>query len=1148
MQNNIRVSEAGAADSARADLTLQQMRAAVALALGEPVDTVLDHDDLIHRGLDSIAIMRLANVWRLRGVELKFAELIATPKLATWWALAAARDLSEAGSALPDVSVDESQPFELAPMQQAYWIGATQRQLISPVSAQYYVEFDGKGVEPAHLERAVLALQNRHPMLRARFLAEGRQQIMEHGAWQRLELNDLTAASSEAAQQELLRIRERLASRRMAIERGEVFDIQLSLLANRACRMHVTITMLVADARSFQIFLDDLALLYAEPGRGLKPLQYTFQKYLAFQAVRRNTAREQAKVYWQGKVALLPERPLLPLAIEQRRLGQHTVGRRYYWVPPRQQQMLEQHCRQHGITLSTALLHAFVEIIGAWSVEPRFLINMPLFDREEWHPDVGSIVGDFSNLLIVSADVTHSAPFAEGARRLQAALLSDASHAEYSGLEVLREIAKLRPGDWTFAPVVFTSAIGMGDLFSQTVRECFGRPGWTVSQTPQVWLDFQVTERDGGLLLNWDLIEEIFPEGMVDTLFDAYVSLLAWLADTGPHWSEVRSLLPRPQQSVRRAVNSCGGVPPSQLLHEGFFARAAEDPDRLALAWGENQAWAYGVLAERARAVSRSLREAGVEPGDTVAITMSRSADYIAAVLGVLAAAAVFVPVSADQPVLRRAQIYASAGARLVLTRAQDWHALEWPDTAPVLVVESAYEKGGSTDELSNAGPNSLAYVIYTSGSTGTPKGVEMTHAAAMNTISDVNERFGVGAEDRVLAVSAADFDLSIYDIFGLLSVGGALVLVDEQSKIDARQWLELAGRWRVSIWNSVPALLDMLLVSASAHAVDLQLRVALVSGDWVPLDLPARLRAACPDCRFIALGGATEAAIWSNFIEVEQVDSTWRSIPYGLPLRNQKFRVVDSRNRDRPDWVAGDLWIGGHGVAQGYRGDPERTALQFVEHEGERWYKTGDRARYWPTGSLEFLGRRDLQVKIRGHRIELGEVEAALAAHPCVRRAAVVVARGGQLGAFLCADSGAVTDAEIKAFCVARLPRYMVPSAIVLLQELPLTANGKVDRRELERLLMNDRPIDEEQLPASGLQAAVAKIWSDLLGIENIGCGQNFFVLGGDSLLATRLIAKIRGALGAELSLLQMQLAPTIRELTALIENARGSVEEGVI
>ena len=468
-----------------------------------------------------------------------------------------------------------------------------------------------------------------------------------------------------------------------------------------------------------------------------------------------------------------------------------------------------------------------------------------------------------------------------------------------------------------------------------------------------------------------------------------------------------------------------------------------------------------------------------------------------------------------------------------------------------VVVVERAWAVAPLASPVV-VGGDELAYVIYTSGSTGEPKGVEVSHRSALNTVVDVNERFGVGGSDRVLALSSLDFDLSVYDVFGLLSVGGSVVLVGEEERREAGWWVQAVRRWSVTVWNSVPALLDMALVAGAERPGWADgLRLVLVSGDWVGLDLPDRLRGQCAGARLVALGGATEAAIWSNAFEVESVAAHWRSVPYGFPLRNQMFRVVDGRGRDCPDWVAGELWIGGVGVARGYRGDPVRTGARFVTVDGTRWYRTGDMGRYWPDGTLEFLGRRDFQVKLGGHRIELGEIEAALSTHPAVVRAVAVVTGQRRLAALVVTTAAATADPEqLRHLCTQRLPTYMVPDRIITTDTLPLTANGKVDRTAITTLLSTTAN-QPGQPPTGPIETTLATIWTHLLNTNPIHRDDNFFTLGGDSLLATQLVAAVRQEFGVALSLRLLLGLPTLAELAAWTQAELGAsptVEEGVV
>ncbi len=1138
--------------SALIPLTKDALRTAVANLLQTGENGIDDREDLIAVGLDSIGVMGLVNDWQAAGIDLKFGELMEKPTIADWWMLLSTTRANGDGAGVhrPVGEVDRSAPFPLTPMQHAYWIGRGNEQTLGGVGCHFYAEIDGSGIEPQRLESAVRALFARHEMLRACFLNDGRQRIGAKGIWSTLAVHDLRDLPESEVDAKLGETRQALSHRRLAVEDGEVFDVQLSLLPEGATRLHVNVDLLVADVLSIQILYRDLARIYRNPHDELPSLSHSFARYLAEQDARRAAGRKRARSYWQDRLDELPGAPGLPLAVEPEHIGVPQVVRRAHRLTPADWQSLTERAREHGLTLSMALAAAFAEILAAWSSDPRFLLNVPLFDREALHPDTQNLVADFTNLILLEVDASTTLSFAERAKRLQARFHADASNSEYSGIDVLRDLTRTRNGQPVNAPVVLTSALGMGDLFHSDVRDTLGTPGWMVSQTPQVWLDHQVLEFEGGLLFNWDAVEELFPAGLLDAMFAAYVGLLGWLAAADADWGQVvPELLPASQAAVRQKVNATSARESGRLLHEAFLGQARSRPERLALAWGEDGQLSYGELAQRAGAVAGLLIDRGVKPGDTVAVTLPKGPAQVVAVLGVLFAGGAYVPVGVDQPVQRRERIYTNAGAALVLTGAAERDRLDWPASVQLVTVEDAAEASPLQEPIMVPG-ESMAYVIYTSGSTGEPKGVEITHRSAVNTIEDVNARFGVGEDDRTLAVSALDFDLSVYDLFGLLAVGGAVVLIDEADRREPRRWLELLTRWKVTVWNTVPALLDMLLVTASDSEPRPSLRLALVSGDWVGLDLPGRLAATCPDARFVALGGATEAAIWSNYFQVEQVPEEWRSIPYGYPLRNQTFRVIDARGRDCPDWVQGELWIGGAGVARGYRGNPEGTARQFIERDGERWYRTGDLGRYWPDGTIEFLGRVDHQVKVRGHRIELGEIEAALESHPHIHQAETIATatRPPRLIALLTPTGPEIDPQTLASYLAERLPAYAIPNTFIQLDSFPLTSNGKIDRDVLTQIAEEQPDTTQDEPPQGELETTLAHIWSELLDLPTIGRNQNFFVLGGDSLLATRLVTRLRaaGVIGWELT--QLFATPTLKDFAATLTLGEATSAAGTL
>ncbi|OIN46444.1 non-ribosomal peptide synthetase [Pseudomonas azotoformans] len=1065
--------------------TATLLRQSLSEALGQPADQIPLEANLIEWGLDSVTLIRLAGQWRRHGLAARFAELVADPRLCAWLSL-----LDSAALAPRAVSTaqDDGQPFELAPMQHAYWIGRTPGQQLGGVAAHFYNEFDGHDVDPIRLDAAVRALLARHPMLRAQFLEDGRQQILAHSPWSGLKVHDLRQASAEQVQQRLAALRSELSHRQLAVDQGQVLDIQLSLLPH-GTRLHLNLDMLAADALSLRTLLGDLVQLYR--GQPLPALGYTFARYLA--DLRQEQAgpepRErhaQAREYWLQRLDQLPAAPSLPINPQG---DDHQVRRRHHWLSPSHRKAFERHAREHALTPAMALAAVFCEALGTWSDSPELLLNLPLFNRTALHADIDRVVGDFTSSLLLAWDGRVAGSFVTRAKALQKRFHADAGHSAFSGLEVLRELSRQR-GEQVLAPVVYTSALGLGELFADGVQQSFGEPAWIISQGPQVWLDAQVTELDGGILVNLDAREGLFAEGVLDGLFNAYTDVLQRLCRESSAWhSAPPALLPATQRAVRNAAQGQAAALPTQRLHEAFFAQARLTPDAPALLQADLAAITYAELAERALQVAASLQAQGIGRGDVVALQLPKGPEQVIAVLGILACSATYLPIGHDQPVARCQKICASSGARLLLTQL------------PTCAAALDAPRPGSV--------NDLAYILYTSGSTGEPKGVEISHLAAANTLEDLQRRLQLGSDDRVLALSALEFDLSVFDLFAALGTGAAVIIIEPEAQRDAERWRALAVQHRASVLNCVPALLDMLLGCAAEDAA-LPLRAVLLGGDKVAPDLPQRLWAQAPGCRFMALGGATETAIHSTLFEVHPGQVLhWHCLPYGKPLDNVSLRIVDHLGRDCPDWVAGELWIGGTGVAEGYRHDPVRSAERFVEYQGLRWYRTGDSARYHPDGNVEFLGRTDFQLKLHGYRIEAGEVESALLASPGVEQA-VALLSGQHLAAVVRLADGPVQPTKVELPDLAeRLPAYMIPTLILGCAQWPLTANGKVDRKVLNGWLAANHSGAQLDLspPQGRVEQQVALAWQHLLGCGTVCREHNFFALGGDSLSATRLV-----------------------------------------
>jgi amino acid adenylation domain-containing protein len=673
-----------------------------------------------------------------------------------------------------------------------------------------------------------------------------------------------------------------------------------------------------------------------------------------------------------------------------------------------------------------------------------------------------------------------------------------------------------------------------------------------------VWLDHGVSEQEGELVLIWSFVDQLFPSGLVDDMFQAYVGLVEALATTEAAWTRpVPALLPARQTAARQVAEATAGPVSDDLLHAGFLRQAAARPDAPAVI-AADRCLTYGELRAEAGILAATLRGLGAGPGRLVAVALPKGWEQVVGTLGVLLAGAAYVPLDPEWPEARIDELLAGTGADLCVTLAAPAEGRRWPAGVQGVPVEARGAASGAPQgpETADVGPDALAYVIFTSGSTGTPKGVVIDHRGAVNTILDVNERVGLGAGDRVLALSALTFDLSVWDFFGTLAAGGTIVMPEAAGARDPRHWDALCRQHGVTVWNSVPALLQLLVEEAGRRGAGLPpaLRLAMLSGDWIPLDLPRKVAELAPALRMLSLGGATEASIWSIAHPIDRVEPGWTSIPYGRPLRNQTMHVLDGALRPSPDWVPGDLYIGGLGLARGYWGDPERTAAAFLDHPARaaRLYRTGDRARVWPGGTIEFLGRRDQQVKVQGFRVELGEVETALARQPGISQAVVTAVgerfEAKRLVAYVVPEDPTLRSPEADARMGAALaealrallPAYMVPPVFVVLDALPVSANGKVDRKALPvpgGLLASRR---ERVAPRTAVETGVAEVWAAVLDQPRVGVHDNFFELGGDSLSAIRLVSRLRESLGVDLPLRRLFDAPTVAGLAEVVEQLR--------
>ncbi|NLU80646.1 amino acid adenylation domain-containing protein [Micromonospora sp. HNM0581] len=1045
----------------------------------------------------------------------------------------------------------------LTGLQRSYLFGRGDLFEMGNVASYVYHEVEGCW-DLDRLERALAAVVSAHDSLCSHF-TQTAERVKVPAVEVRIGRNDLRGLDADTRQRRRTAIRDEWSHRVLPTDRAPMLAAAVTLLADDLMVLHVGHDGLVLDGPSMFLFFRQWWEQYEGSATPSDPAQeLSFEAYTdALVAARSRAPYERSRRYWLDRLDRLAPHPDLPLRTSPSAIHRPRFTPRRVRMDAARWEALKRFAASEGLTPSALLLAGYAETLSVWGGGERFTLLSTFANRPPLHPRIMTAIGAFSDTMLVEMSVDRKLSFAQRARAVQAELRAGLDHRHFSGGEVLRELARRRGGNVEARmPFTFNSTLGYPvEGLDGSTLELFGPEVHSVSQTPQVWLNVFAMEQHGALVIQLDGVEELFPEGLLDGFTEAYQRLLDGLVD-GAAWQHTRfDLLPAAQRARRESANDTTVPIPEVLLSELFLAQVDRAPDAVAIVTSTGCV-NYGELHARAAHAAHWLREQGVGRDELVALAMTRGPEQIVGVLATLLAGAAYLPVDAGLPAQRREYMLRDGRVRTVLTNTA-FVDEEGNRAVLPLDIRQPVPTGPvpQLDLLPGACPDDLAYVLYTSGTTGEPKGVMIRHRSVVNVVTDCNRRFDVGPADRFFGISAFNFDLSVYDIFGSLSAGAALVVPEHDRAMDPRHWLDLCASAGVSIWNSVPAIAGLLYEQAYADGADadlVRLRLVMMSGDRIPPELPATLNRFKPDLVVVSLGGPTETTIWNILHPVGKESDGSQSIPYGRPNSNNRAFVLDRDGLDMPDWVTGEICASGVGLARGYWGDEARTAerFQYDDERGERIYRTGDLGRYLPDGSIDIQGRKDFQIKVNGYRIEAGEVETRLVGLDGVHRA-VVVRQEGATGDRLVAHLVAAgptrpTEATIRERLRELLPEYMVPSQVVWHDDFPLTRNGKVDRSALVRVTpVRDAPtvVADADL-ADELEHWVAGLWRQVLDVPAVDAVSTLYELGGDSISAARILTVIRKQLGVTIPIHRLSEVDTVRAMARFVATARGETE----
>ena len=1051
--------------------------------------------------------------------------------------------------------VDITVNYALSHGQKALWF----LYKLAPQSHAYNVAFTARicsQVSVPTLKQAFQKLNDRHPMLRATFFeqdGEPRQKIKDR---QEIcfEEFDASAWSPDELKQQVIQAYQRPFD----LERGPILRVSLFNCSDCDRVLLLSIHHIACDGWSIWLLLDELRVIYQgqihEFESLLPTLEFSYLDYVNWQSeILANSEGEGLWHYWQQQLA--GELPLLNLPTDRRHppVQNYQGSSHSFNLSPELTQKLKELGQTEGTTTFMTLLAAFQVLLHRYTGQDDILVGSPMKCRSqtEWHKIFGYLV----NPVVLRANLADNPSFSAFLAQVRQTVLNAIAHQDYP-FPLLVE--RLQPERESSRSPLFQTMFVLqkpnksGDILDLLAADESVRVNWGGLELES----FEIPQQDGQFDLTLEMMEtKDSIRGILkyDTdLFDAatiarmeghfQVLLEGIVANPSQQIGHLPILTPSEEHQLLVEWNDTKtDYPQDKCIHQLFEEQVEKTPDAIALVF-EDQQLTYRELNSRANQLAHYLQSLGVKPEVLVGICVERSVEMVVGLLGILKAGGAYVPIDPTYPQELITYMLNDSAVSVLLT-TEDLAATLPQSKANLVSLDrdwSIISKNSQDNCPNRVDGQHLAYMIYTSGSTGKPKGAMNTHQAIRNRLLWMQDAYQLNGADKVLQKTPFSFDVSVWEFFWPLIAGACLIVAKPGGHKDSAYLVELIIEQQITTLHFVPSMLQVFVEEKGLEKC-ICLKRVICSGEALPVDLQTRFFERL-ECQLHNLYGPTEAAIDVTFWEC-QSKSHLAIVPIGRPIANTQIYILDSELKPMPVGVPGELHIGGVGLARGYYNRPELTAAKFIPNpfsneSDARLYKTGDLVRYLPDGNIEYLSRLDYQVKIRGFRIELGEIESALTQHPDIKET-IVIAReevdgNKNLLAYLVSKDQKPEISELRSFLSQRLPDYMIPTAFVVLDKMPLTPNGKIDRRALPTLDLTRLSKSNFIPPQTAAEESLVAIWSEILGLEQVSVNDNFFELGGDSIKAIRVIAKAKDR-GINLSLQNIYQNQIISKLASV-------------
>lgn len=1103
-----------------------QLHKVIAEVLG--VERISPTENLYSLGMNSLNAILIVNKLKLEdGISVPIKELINKTCIRD-----IAKTISDERHKVVRFNIDSSkrkEPFNLTELQEAYVVGRNSALELGGRPSCGYGELECESFNRERFVTALRMLMERHDVLRLVIYENHVQQVKDEIPFIDVPVTDISDKTEEEQKKYIDSIRKRSEKLCIPLEEYPKFRFIATKLSDKKYIVHMYFDLLIADGWSINLFLDELDALYTDIETNLHPVDVTFRDYCEYKNFIKSTEKYQEdKNFWLKRITALPEAVTLPLLCEPLELKEITNAQEECSLSEDEWKIISELAQKYSVTPFAILFTVFNSVIIRWNKKQKLLMCMPETDRPLFHSDIPYMMGECSSFYVFTAEHLANQTFAEAVTATQEQLWELYEHNSFTGVEILREIYKQKNiYGQALIPIVFSTILNYQSEKKRTFDMIYDN-----TFTSQIMIDIDVQRVGNRIKFNWNYVKGLLDGTMIKEMAGLQMQILRNAIKSPDFWKKP-FYIPLPERD-REIIDSANSESEELVITENvnsFINRSFELHSQNPCIIYKDRIYTYEDVFKAINYIGGVYRLAGLKAGDSVAIYCEKSDIQILSVISAVYYGIVYIPLEYELPVKTVQYCLKNCGCKAVVTSESKASAFT-DDEIKVFTAEKIMQADSCEIEKEPCivSLSDRFAIIHTSGSTGMPKPVAVKQQGIVNSLLFTISRYKMNSNDKALCLTNIAHDMSMFDMFGLLMCGGTMIIPEHIRTKDPDYWLTLIERNGVTLWNSVPAMLEMLIAVYNKQNIK-TIRLVISGGDYLLPETAKTIFELIPDVQLVNVGGPTETTLWNIYHDVTPEEAESGLIPYGKPISNTKYIILNDAMEEVPIDVTGMMYCAGIGITEGYVNAPELTAQKYVKlpYSDTPMYCTGDLGKYDENGNIIFMGRSDRQIKINGKRIELSGINEIIRKYEGVQVSAVKLGSDGKsIFAYYTAEKQ-LDEADMKNFVLEYLPQYMVPKHIMRLDEIPLTHNGKLDTNVLPENYEENVVETEENLTETEKQ--VLKFCRILLNDNQIKTDTNFFMAGGTSLTALQVLKFIQDTFSVAMTMTDIFTSQTIKE-----------------